>query len=402
MTAARESSGADLAESTTVLDQRMQQRLQQRHAQHLYRHRLTLESAQGPEIRLDGEMVLCFCSNDYLGLANHPRLQQKFTQAAQHYGVGSGASHLVAGHSALHEQLELKLAQVTGRDRAVLFGSGYMANVGVLNTLLQRGDAVFEDRLNHASLLDGGLSSGARFQRFAHNDLADLEGRLQGGDAGLKLVVVDGVFSMDGDCAPVAELAQLCRRQGAALMVDDAHGFGVLGATGGGTLEAAGLKQSDAPILMATLGKAIGVAGAFVAGSDALIETLIQFCRTYIYTTALPPATAAAALAGVELLEEESWRRTHLVDLIQRFREGAAQLGLQLLPSQTAIQPLLVGEPEQALRCSQALRERGILVSAIRPPTVPAGTSRLRITITAAHTEVQIDRLLDALGQLGL
>jgi len=376
---------------------RIQASLAQRRGAGLYRQRLTLESAQGPRVRLEGREFLNFCSNDYLGLANHPRVVEALVQGARGYGAGSGASHLVCGHTAPHHQLEDALAELTGRPRALLFSSGYAANCGALTALLQAGDHVFEDRLNHASLLDGGRFSGARFRRFAHNDCADLAAKLAAAE-GQKLVVVDGVFSMDGDSAPLTELAALCRRESAWLMVDDAHGLGVLGEGGAGSVVAAGLSSAEVPVLMATLGKALGTAGAFVAGSEELIEYLIQEARQYIYTTALPPAVAAASLAAVRLLEEESWRREHLQALIRRFRAGAETCGLPLMPSATAIQPLLVGAAEQATALSARLRERGLLIGAIRPPTVPAGTSRLRITLTAAHTEGEVDQLLDVLA----
>ncbi len=369
-----------------------------RHDEGLYRHRLTLGSAQGPLVRVDGVELLNFCSNDYLGLASHPQVIEGLRQGAVDYGVGSGASHLVCGHSTPHRELEEALADFTGRPRALLFSSGYAANTGVLTTLLKRGDQVFEDRLNHASLLDGGLHSGARFHRFPHNDVAALQRQLDASQ-GPGLVVVDGVFSMDGDSAPLAELVRVCRAQAAALMVDDAHGFGVLGKTGAGSLEAASLDQDDVPILMATLGKALGTAGAFVAGSELLIEGLIQQARNYIYTTAQPPAVAVATLVALRLLREEAWRRDHLAALVSRFRAGAGQLGVPMTPSASAIQPLLVGDAGRALALSEQLRERGLLIGAIRPPTVPAGTSRLRITLTAAHSEAQVDTLLSHLAE---
>jgi len=380
-----------------IFSQRLGGVLDQRKQQDLYRQRLTLESAQGPLIRLQGREYLNFCSNDYLGLAAHPRVVEAFVQAAKTYGVGSGASHLVCGHSTPHRELEEALAEFTGRPRALLFSSGYAANIGVLTTLLQRGDQVFEDRLNHASLLDGGLYSGARFRRFAHNDVSALAVQMDKAD-GPALVVVDGVFSMDGDTAPLAELATLCAARDAWLMVDDAHGFGVMGPSGGGSTEAAGLGVGEVPVLMATLGKALGTAGAFVAGDELLIEGLIQQARNYIYTTALPPAVAAASLVSLSLLREEAWRREHLAALISRFRDGAQQLALPLMPSQSAIQPLLVGDAARALALSARLREQGLLIGAIRPPTVPAGTSRLRITLSAAHTQQQVDRLLEQLA----
>lgn len=387
------------------MDDVLQRALNERRTHNLYRSRKVVESAQGAEVIVDGKKYLNFCSNDYLGLANHPDLISAFKTAADEYGVGSGASHLVCGHTALHHQLEEKLAEFTGRPRALLYSTGYMANLGVVNALLDKNDFVFEDKLNHASLLDAGLLSGARFQRFLHNDLDSLESRLaraadaENGDA-RKLIVVDGVFSMDGDCAPLPQLAALAQKHAAWLMVDDAHGIGVLGTHGAGCAEYFNLDQQQLPILMATLGKAFGTFGAFVAGSEALIETLIQFSRTYIYTTAMPAAVAAATLRSLELVIAESWRREHLQNLIARFRRGAEQIGLQLFSSNTAIQPLLIGDAAEAMRWSAALAACGIWISAIRPPTVPANTARLRITLSAAHSEAQVDRLLDALAQV--
>jgi 8-amino-7-oxononanoate synthase len=378
---------------------RLQQVLRQRTDDGLYRRRLCLESPQGPLVQIEGQQYLNFCSNDYLGLAAHPQLIASFKNAVDHYGVGSGASHLVCGHSAAHRALEEALAEFTGRPRALLFSSGYAANTGVLSSLLTKGDSVFQDRLNHASLLDGGLHSGARFQRFLHNDMASLESRLAGCTDGDKMVVVDGVFSMDGDTAPLADIATLCGAHDAWLMVDDAHGFGVMGPTGAGSTEAAGLGMAEVPVLMATLGKAMGTAGAFIAGSELLIEALIQQARNYIYTTAMPPAIAAATLTSIQLLKQEPWRREHLASLIARFRRGAQQLGLPIMASESAIQPLLVGEADRATQLSVQLRQRGLLIGAIRPPTVPAGTSRLRITLSAAHSESQVDQLLEHLGQ---
>lgn len=385
------------------LDDALQPALTERRAQQLYRERRVIDSPQGADVMVDGKRCLNFCSNDYLGLANHPAVVAAFQRAAGEFGVGSGASHLVCGHSRLHHELEEKLAVFTGRPRALLFSTGYMANLGVINALLGERDFIFEDRLNHASLLDAGLLSGARFQRFLHNDLDNLEARLARSDErgeGRKLICVDGVFSMDGDTAPLPELAALAHKHGAWLMVDDAHGFGVLGEQGAGCAERFGLDTERLPILMGTLGKAIGTFGAFVAGSETLIETLIQFARTYIYTTALPPAIAAATSASLDLLQAERWRRDHLRALIARFRAGAEGLGLALMPSDSAIQPLLVGDAGRALALSEKLAERGLWVSAIRPPTVPAGSARLRITLSAVHSEQQVDRLLDALAGL--
>jgi 8-amino-7-oxononanoate synthase len=371
-----------------------------REAAGLYRRRRTVDGPQGPQLRVDSRELLGFCSNDYLGLANHPEVIAALKCGADEYGVGSGAAHLVNGHSRAHHQLEEELAAFTGRPRALLFSTGYMANLGVVSALAGPGDALFEDRLNHASLLDAGLLSRARLARYSHADAAALEAKLGGSRAEEKLVLTDGVFSMDGDIAPLPALAAAARRHGAWLMVDDAHGMGVLGASGAGSLEHFGLGIDEAPILMGTLGKGFGTFGAFVAGSEALIEYLINTARPYIYTTATPPAIAEATRASLRLVQCEGWRREKLLALIARFRQGAAQLGLALMDSPTPIQPLLVGDAAEALRLSEALLARGILISAIRPPTVPEGTARLRITLSAAHTEAQVDRLLSALEEV--
>ncbi len=372
--------------------------LEQRRQQGLYRSRRIHEGPQAPIMVVDGREVLNFCSNDYLGLASHPRVVSAFQAAANTYGVGAGAAHLVNGHTRIHHELEDALAAFTGRNRALLFSTGYMANLGVASSLVGRGDLVLEDRLNHASLIDAGLLSGARIQRYPHADADNLEERLKGNTDRESLVMTDGVFSMDGDIAPLPELATAARQAGSWFMVDDAHGIAVLGANGRGSLEHFGLDQSEVPILMGTLGKALGTAGAFVAGSEDLIEYLIQSARTYIYTTAMPAAVAAATLESLRLVDEEGWRRERLQSLIARFRTGMAQLGLELMPSETAIQPMLVGDAANAVAMSEALLERGLLVTAIRPPTVPRGTARLRFTFSAEHSEEQVDRLLDALG----
>ena len=373
-------------------------RLAERRVAHLYRQRPLLESPQGPQVRVDGGELLAFCSNDYLGLANHPEVIQAMRDGAAQWGVGGGASHLVIGHSTPHHQLEEALAEFTGRPRALLFSTGYMANLAAVTALVGQGDTVLEDRLNHASLLDAGLLSGARFSRYLHNDAASLASRLEKA-TGNTLVVSDGVFSMDGDLADLPALCAEARRKQAWLMVDDAHGFGPLGATGGGIVEHYGLGIEEVPVLVGTLGKGFGTAGAFVAGSEALIETLIQFARPYIYTTSQPPAVACATLKSLQLLQTESWRREHLNRLIARFRSGAAEIGLRLMDSPTPIQPILVGDSERALRLSALLRERGLLVGAIRPPTVPAGSARLRVTLSAAHSAAQLEQLLDALAE---
>ena len=391
-----------------LLQQRLSARLTERRTQNLLRQRRSVESPQQPALAVDGSKLLSFCSNDYLGLANHPDVVAAFKRGLDEYGAGSGASHLVTGHTKAHAALEEELAAFTGRSRALLFGSGFMANVGVLTTLLDDNDHVFEDKLNHASLLDGGRFSGASFRRYPHLDMARLGASLQAAEGdGVSFVVSDGVFSMDGDLAPLGELLQTAERHNAVVMIDDAHGFGCLGATGGGIVELAQAQgvvvdEQRLPVLVGTLGKAFGTAGAFVVGSDNLIETLIQFCRPYIYTTALPAAVAVATRTSLRLAQQDSWRREHLLALVQRFRRGASELGLRLLDSPTQIQALLLGTPERALAASRQLEAQGILVTAIRPPTVPPGTARLRITFSAAHTEQQVDMLLAALAALQL
>jgi len=380
----------------TSLDNFLAQALQERRENNLYRTRKMLDTAQGVFVVVDGKPCLSFCSNDYLGLANHPEVIAAFKRGADRYGVGSGASHLVSGHSRAHQQLEEELAAFVGRERALVFSSGYMANLGVISALMGKGDYVFEDKLNHASLLDAGLLSGARFQRYLHNDVDSLQKHLQKVESGTKLVVTDGVFSMDGDIADLPALAATARQHDAWLMVDDAHGFGVLGKHGAGTLEHIGMTSHDVPILMGTLGKALGTAGAFVAGSKDLIEYLIQFARTYIYTTALPPALAEATRASLKLVQEDTARRERLHNNIGEFRETAAQLDLRLLDSHTAIQPVLIGDNADVMRISTVLQQNGFLVGAIRPPTVPAGSARLRITLSADHTHDNIHRLLEA------
>ena len=391
-----------------LLQQRLSARLTERRTQNLLRQRRSVESPQQPALAVDGSKLLSFCSNDYLGLANHPDVVAAFKRGLDEYGAGSGASHLVTGHTKAHAALEEELAAFTGRSRALLFGSGFMANVGVLTTLLDDNDHVFEDKLNHASLLDGGRFSGASFRRYPHLDMARLGASLQAAEGdGVSFVVSDGVFSMDGDLAPLGELLQTAERHNAVVMIDDAHGFGCLGATGGGIVELAQAQgvvvdEQRLPVLVGTLGKAFGTAGAFVVGSDDLIETLIQFCRPYIYTTALPAAVAVATRTSLRLAQQDSWRRAHLLALVQRFRRGAGELGLRLLDSPTQIQALLLGTPERALAASRQLEAQGILVTAIRPPTVPPGTARLRITFSAAHTEQQVDMLLAALAALQL
>jgi 8-amino-7-oxononanoate synthase len=367
--------------------------------QNLYRSRRVIDSPQGTELIIDGKKVLNFCSNDYLGLANHPKVNAAFRQAVDKYGVGSGSAHLICGHSTAHHALEEELAFFTGYDRALLFSTGYMANMGVISALLDKNDLVLEDKLNHASLLDGGLLSGAIFKRYCHADTENLQVKITRSDAKKMLIVSDGVFSMDGDLAPLPELIEVANQIQAGLMIDDAHGLGVLGNNGGGVVEHFACSPDDVPILVGTLGKAFGTAGAFVAGSDELIETLIQKAHTYIYTTAMPAAIAEATRESLKLVIKENWRREKLNELVKQFRSGAAQLGLTLMDSHTPIQPIVCGDSQQAMSLSQQLLALGFLVSAIRPPTVPQGKARLRVTFSANHHTQDVERLLDALAK---
>ncbi|MEH6504515.1 MAG: 8-amino-7-oxononanoate synthase [Cycloclasticus sp.] len=365
--------------------------------QQLYRSRLIIEGPQGARVQIAGTPYDNFSSNDYLGLANHPAVIKAFQQAAEKYGVGSGSAHLICGHSSEHHALEEELAEFTGRQRALIFSTGYMANLGVISTLVKKGDEVFQDKLNHASLIDGGLISGARFRRYPHGDLNRLQQLVEQSSSAKKLIVSDGVFSMDGDEADVPKLASIAAQSDAMLMIDDAHGVGVLGKHGAGLLEKQGLNQQQVPILMATLGKSLGTAGAFVAGSEELIESLIQGARTYIFTTAMPSAVMAATRASLTLCQQEDWRREKLVALVAQFRRGAQELGLNLMPSSTPIQAIILGSNQAVMSVSQRLKEKGILVGAIRHPTVAKNTERLRITFTANHTEAQVEALLLAL-----
>ncbi|MCU0937233.1 MAG: 8-amino-7-oxononanoate synthase [Gammaproteobacteria bacterium] len=384
--------------AATPLDLSLRERLEARRARGLDRTRSLLEGPQVAHPVVDGVRLLSFASNDYLGLAAHPRVVDALRRAAGEFGVGSGASHLLTGHARPHRALEEALATFTGRPRALLFSTGYMANLAVATALLDRHDGVFEDRYNHASLVDAGLLSRARLHRYPHADAQALGRQLAASPVRHRLILTDGVFSMDGDLAPLTDLRSTAQAAGGAwLCVDDAHGLGVVGPSGRGTLEQAGVGQEDVPILVGTLGKAFGTFGAFVAGSEALIEALVQFARSYVYTTALPPAVAAATLASLDLASQgEARERLHA--RIRRFHAGAAQLGLPLRPTPSAIQPVPLGDAARALEVSSALRRRGILVPGIRPPTVPAGSARLRISFSAAHSPDDVDRLLDALS----
>lgn len=366
-------------------------------AEGLVRRRRILDSPCGPEAVIDGRCLIAFCSNDYLGLANHPALIAAVQDAAARWGVGGGASHVVSGHLRPHEALEERLTAFVGRERALYFTTGYMANLAVAPTLVERHDAIFADRLNHASLIDAAQLARAEHIRYPHGDLDLLADRLQQSRARRKLILTDAVFSMDGDLAPLPELLELAERFDAWLVVDDAHGFGVLGPHGQGSLAHFDLPPSPRLILMGTLGKAAGVSGAFVAGDHRVIEWLMQRARPYIFTTASSPVIAAALLTSLELIASSDDRRAHLQGLIARLRDGLTRLPWRLIPSLTAIQPLIIGENQAALALAEQLLTRGLWVPAIRPPTVPTGTARLRISLSAAHTVQQVDALLAAL-----
>jgi 8-amino-7-oxononanoate synthase len=363
----------------------------------LLRRLRTIDAIDGAHVWIDGKRLLNFASNDYLGLAQHPALREALVSAAARWGVGATAAHLLGGHREEHAALEQTLARWTGRERALLFSDGWMANLGVISALLGRGDLCVQDKLNHASLLDAARLAGCELKRYPHADCEAAARQLDAHQDVPALLASDGVFSMDGDVAPLRELASLCADRRATLMIDDAHGIGVLGEEGAGSVVEAGLAQRDVPVVMATLGKALGVAGAFVAGSAELIDGLVQNARTFIYTTAMPPAVAAAARAAVGVARFESWRRDRLLHSIAHFRNGAAARGLELMQSRTPIQPLVIGDSADALATSARLEEAGFYVPAVRPPTVPEGKARLRIALSALHSESDVERLLGAL-----
>jgi 8-amino-7-oxononanoate synthase len=378
-------------------------RLAARHAERiaegLGRRLRTVEAARGARIVVDGRELIGFAGNDYLGLAAHPAVRDALIDGANRYGVGATAAHLLGGHRAPHAELEAALADWTGRPAALLFSTGWMANLGLVASLLGEGELCVQDRLNHACLIDGAKLAGAELKRYPHRDVEAAARRLRARPGVPALLATDGVFSMDGDLAPLVELAELAHAEGATLLVDDAHGLGVLGPNGAGSVAAAGLSVDEVPVLMATFGKALGGFGAFVAGSQALIDALVQFARTHVYTTALPPALACATLAAVRVARMEPWRREQLARLVRHFRAGAGARGLKLGESTTPIQPLVVGEAREAVRLSALLAERGFFVPAIRPPTVPPGSARLRITLSALHSEGDVESLLDALAE---
>lgn len=377
----------------------LQSELDSRSRDGLLRQRRTLQSPQSPHIVVDGKPYLSFCSNDYLGLANHPQLITALQQGAEQYGAGVGAAHLVSGHTQVHHQLELELAAFAGKPAALLFSTGYMANLGVVQALAGKSDTVYADKLNHASLNDAMQLSRAAVRRYRHNDMTHLSQLLNRTSGGRKLVITDAVFSMDGDLAPLPELLALCEQHDAWLLVDDAHGFGVLGEQGRGSLAHFGI-ASPRIIYMATLGKAAGVFGAFVAAEQVVIDTLVNNARSYVYTTATPPALSSALLESLRLIEKGDEQRAHLQRLIAQLRSGLHDLPWRLMPSATAIQPVLVGDNQATLQLSTELRERGIWVAAIRPPTVPQGTARLRITLSAAHSVTDVTRLTETLHEL--
>ncbi|MBK8569802.1 MAG: 8-amino-7-oxononanoate synthase [Nitrosomonadales bacterium] len=377
----------------------LQDELNTRAAQGLLRYRRELQGAQGTRVTVEGKSILSFSSNDYLGLANHPQLLAALQAGTQQVGLGAGASHLVSGHFSAHDELEQALAAFVGKPAALLFSSGYLANLGAVQALVGRSDRIFADKLNHASLNDAMLLSRAQVHRYRHNDMAHLAQLLAQPNNGRKLVITDAVFSMDGDLAPLPELLALCEQHDAWLLVDDAHGFGILGEQGRGSLfhhrDSSGL-ASPRIIYMATLGKAAGVSGAFIAAEQVVINTLVQNARSYIYTTASPPALSCAVLASLRLLQNEEWRRTQLSKLVAQLRAGLAGLPWVLMHSDTPIQPLLVGDNNAAVALSEGLRTRGIWVPAIRPPTVPQGTARLRISLSAAHSGQDVAQLISS------
>ncbi len=362
----------------------------------LLRTRRVVAGEQGPVLEVDGRRLVAFASNDYLGLASHPKLVAAVVDAVQRYGVGSGASHLISGHHEEHERLELELARFVGLPKALAFSTGYMANTGVIPALVGRGDAVFSDALNHACLIDGARLSRADLHVYPHANLNALEAALTASKAPNKLIVSDAVFSMDGDIAPIRELVALCERHDARLLLDDAHGFGVLGPNGEGTLAHLGVR-SDRILYMGTLGKAAGVSGAFVAGDAAVIDWLIQRARTYVFTTAMPPMLAAAVRASLEVFRAEPWRRERLREHVALLTRRLRGLPWPLIESRTAIQPLVIGDNALVMRLMERLWQRGFWVPGIRPPTVPEGSARLRVSLSAAHTTEQVAALADAL-----
>jgi len=381
------------------LHDRIQSQRKLRDAQGRIRVRRTVTRRDGVRLELNGQWLTGFCSNDYLGLSQQFGVVSALQDAAAREGAGATASHLICGHHALHEALEQEVADWLGYPRALLFGSGFAANLAVQQALLtEEDDVCVQDRLNHASLLDATRLAGCRLRRYPHLDTEGALRQLKHAAEGAAMLVTDGVFSMDGDIAPLRSLSLVARMQQALLYVDDAHGVGVVGEHGRGCVAEAGLGVADVPLQLVTLGKALGGSGAVVVGNDALIQHLAETARPYIYTTAVPPAQAAAALAAVKLARRDDWRREKLAELVGVFRAGARQHGLELMPSDTPIQPLLCGAESTVMALSAALEAAGFLVSAIRPPTVPEGKARLRVTLSALHTVPEVRALTDAIA----
>ena len=400
---ARRRPALNLSYPDPMITDTLRDELAQLAADGLQRRHRVVSAADGVHMTVDGRPVVAFCSNDYLGLAQHPEPTKALIAGAKKWGSGAGASHLISGHQQPHAELEVALADYVGMARALLFSTGYMANVGIITALMGRGDAVFADRLNHASLIDAVQLSRADHMRYPHNDVDTLRAQLAASKAMRKMILTDGVFSMDGDVAPLPALFELAEKHDAWLVIDDAHGFGVLGPHGEGSLAHFGLPASPRIVLMGTLGKAAGVSGAFVAGDAVVIDWLLQTARTHIFTTAMPAALSVALKRSVHWLKNADHDRDRLSALVNQLRDGLATLPWPMINSAdvaTPIQPILVGRNEDALRLSQGLLEGGFWVPAIRPPTVPAGKARLRITVSAAHTEAHIDALLGALKQL--
>lgn len=383
----------------TGLENWLAESASRREREHLERHRLSLQALDSVCVELEGQRLVNFSSNDYLSLASDPALAAAAARGAKVHGVGAGASALVTGNRGVHELLEQELAEFVQRERVLLCASGYHANLAVLSSLAGKGDVIIQDRLCHASLIDGARLSGAELRRYPHLDLRGLERQLGRKCSGHALVVTDGVFSMDGDRADIGRLAETCEQSTAWLVVDDAHGIGVTGPGGRGSVADAGLGQDEVPVLVGTLGKAFGCSGAFIAGSAALIDHIINEGRTYLFTTAMSPAIAEAAREALHRVREDDWRRENLEKRIAQFREGAQALRLPVMDSDSPIQPLVIGDAFNAMRISAELLSRGLLVKAIRPPTVQKGSSRLRITLSAGHDEDQVDHLLEALSE---
>lgn len=373
------------------------QQHQNRVAAKVWRKRQATQDAVGRELKINGKTYLNFCSNDYLGLASHPALADAAIETIRERGTGAAASHLICGHQDIHQELENELAAFVGAEKAVTFSTGYMANLAVPQTFLEKGDLVVQDRLNHASLIDAGRFCEVNLKRYRHLDFAHARTILVKSNANKKLLTTDGVFSMDGDQAPLHELTEVCRQTKSLLLIDDAHGFGVLGKTGAGSLEQHGIGVGGGVLMLGTLGKAAGSFGAFIAGDAVYIDSLIQHARSYIYTTALPPSIASATRAAIKIIQTEPERRDKLNANITYFRQAIGELNLKTLDSKTAIQPILLGDSETALQATELLRQHGLWITAIRPPTVPEGTARLRITISCEHHQNDIDQLITVL-----